>query len=220
MPEDDKNVVDAIQPENSSFFEKLFKVDQDIVQRVKLINVDPNETGFDRIRESWDCFHKGKPSLEIEMIVNAFSIAAMTGFAIGGLTGKDQTFKNYVRKFNDNVYRGQFQANRSISDHMYLDFFKLGSRYALRSGLFSATFITPLILMATYRNDIYYRDGALSGLVTATLWKAHLGTRALLVNGVVGSLFGLTFSFLTRICMNLLDTSVHEMRHYHKKLDF
>lgn len=217
MATESEKMPDASEEKKSrSIFDNPLSVNWDIVQKVKETSDDPNETGFDRVRKSWNNFVNGRKSIEFETIMDTMWLGVICGFGVGGFSNRHQAMDSYRRKFNENVYRGQYHANRMLADHMYITFAKQGFQYAVRSGLFTATFMAPFILLATYRNDLYYRDGIISGILCGSSWKAHLGLRAIAVNAGVGALFGLALTGIVRASMTAMGTTFREMRLYHQ----
>ncbi|OTF78794.1 RPII140-upstream gene protein-like protein [Euroglyphus maynei] len=182
------------------------------------VPIDPNETGWDRIRKSWQSFNRGEDNIEFHIISNAMSMGALSGFVFGAFTRNRQVFESFVQKHNANVFRGQHEANRRLTDTIYLELFYRSTKHAIRYGLFAGTFVGSLTLAATYRNDLYYRDCAFAGAVTGVIWKAHLGLRATIVNAILGCFFGLSFTAITRLFMKLSGTSIRQMR-YIKQID-
>lgn len=182
------------------------------------VPIDPNETGWDRIRKSWQSFNRGEDNVEFKIISNAISMGGITGLVLGAMIQNREVFQSFVQKHNTNVFRGKYEANRLLTDTMYVELFMRSTKHGIRYGLFAGTFVGSLTLAACYRNDLYYRDCALAGAVTGIIWKAHLGLRATIVNATLGSLFGLSFAAITRLFMKLSGTSIRQMR-YAQQLD-
>nr|XP_046919518.1 uncharacterized protein LOC124499621 [Dermatophagoides farinae] len=177
------------------------------------VPIDPNETGWQRIKKSWQSFNRGESNVEFQIITNAISMGAFSGFVLGAITQNRQVFQSFVQKHNANVFRGKHQANRQLTDTIYIELFTRSTKHAIRYGLFAGTFVGSLVMAATYRNDLYYPDCAMAGAMTGVIWKAHLGLRATIVNATLGCIFGLSFAAIMRLSMKLSGTSIRQMRY-------
>lgn len=179
------------------------------------IPVKPNETGLDRIKESWKLFAEGRTSPEFSITLNSMSGAGLIGFLVCGLTSHNETHKMHIRQFNDNIFKGQYEANRRLTDTMYLNLFRNGIKGGVRYALFTGMFVGSLTLSATYNNDVRYIPCALASSAVAGIWKANLGLKAVMVSSTAGALFGLAFAAFTRGAIMLTGTSIPEMRYYY-----
>lgn len=197
---------------------RYLDVDPSTLELAKSLREDPNETGVDRVKAAWRAYIEGEDSLEIRILTNSMMLSGMSGFILGGIIDSKTSMQNYARKHNANIFYGQYRANRHLADRMYIEFAQRGVRQGIKWSLFSGLFVGFLSTSATYRNDIYFSDCALGGALTGVIYRVQLGPRAMLVNGVVGSIFGLTFAALMKLGMKLGNTSIKEMRFYHKAL--
>ena len=200
-----------------AYLKSLWETDNNNIAYIKSINIDDqNETGLDRLKQVWNRFHFGERTIEGQIISNSFMFGGMIGFIMGGIIDSDQRLEGHIRKYNTNIYKGKLQANRQLSDRMYVDFMKYGAKLGLKYSLFSGLFTGSIILTSTYRNDIYFSDWALSGALSTALYKVQLGPRAMVVGGVLGSIFGLTFAGIIKLYMKIFDTNYREFRYYNK----
>ena len=199
-------------------FRNWLDVNPDLLELARSIPVDPNETGLDRLKESWRRYIQGDACIEFHMVINTVGMAAMTGFIFGGISDIRPAMQDFTRKHNANIFYGNYRANRMLADTIYVEFFRRGIGQAIKYSLFSGLFVGMLAASATYRNDIYFSDCALGGALTGAVWKVQLGPRAMLVNGVVGSIFGLCFASIMKLTMKLGNTSIREMRFYHNAI--
>lgn len=174
---------------------------------------DPNETGVDRLVNAWYSFNRGEKSFESLVISNGIAYSALFGLLFGGMLSNRQVYQSFIEKHNSNVFHGHREANRLLNDMMYLEFFRMGIKSAIRYGLFCGTMIGGLTLVSTYRNDIYFRDCMLSSSLTGAICRAHLGPRAMLLTATLGALFGGTFAAIMKLYLKLNGTTFKELRY-------
>lgn len=219
-PKDPNDIDEKTKWTFRNFFRSPFKrfldVDPETVQLVKTIPVDPNETGWDRLKQSYLCYMNGDDSVEYRMVANTVAMSGALGFMAGGYVFSTTKLQNYSRQYNANVFQGQYRANRHLADTMHIEFFKGGIKMGAKMAIFSGLFMAPLVVSTTYRNDINYLDCALCGALTGAMYRVKMGPQATLVTAVVGSLFGLTFAGVMRLALKVSGTSIHEMRHYNR----
>ncbi|KAH9395741.1 Complex I assembly factor timmdc1, mitochondrial [Tyrophagus putrescentiae] len=197
-------------------FKRFLEVDHEMIERVKTIPVDPNETGWDRLKNAYLCYINGDDAVEYRIVANTVAMSSVMGFLVGGYSFSTTKLQNYARQYNANVFHGQYRANRHLADTMHVEFFRGGIKMGVRMAIFTGLFMAPLVTSITYRNDVHYLDCALTGAFTGAMYRAKMGPRASLVTAVVGSLFGFTFAGLMRLALKISGTSIHEMRHYNR----
>ena len=196
---------------------------QYLINRKKVDKKDENyenkfikegETGWDRVKLMYTEWVNGEDNPEVRFIMSGLGWGLIIGGVYGGIVSNRQSTEDFIRRHNEYVFRGQFEAKRKIGDTMYLNLvargFKWGWRVCLFSGLFTGLTTTAI----AYRNDIYLTDCMLAGGLLCGLWKIKLGLRAMAVSGVVGSLFGAILGSSFKLLLWTFNTTVPEYRHW------
>ncbi|KAF7493697.1 Complex I assembly factor TIMMDC1 [Sarcoptes scabiei] len=197
-----------------STLQQIFNSNQSIISAP--IPENPDETGLDRLKDVWKAFNSGEKCFESRIISNAFAMGGIAGICIGALIKNREMFARYIQEHNTMVFEGKYRAKRQMVDRMYIELTKRSIRYGIHFSLFSGMFVTSLTLSTAYRNDIYLRDCAMSGLIFGMIWRAHLGSRAALVTGFLGAIFGFTFGGITKMMLSLAGTSIKDLRNLSK----
>ncbi|KAI2803764.1 hypothetical protein RDWZM_001891 [Blomia tropicalis] len=195
-----------------------FEPNTEALELAKSMQNDPNETGIDRLKQTWISYLNGEDTIELHIVTNAASMAGMFGFVFGGLLDSRATFNEYIRRYNTNIYQGQFKANRTLADTMYIQFFKRGIKSGTKYFLFTGLFVGTLSASITYHNDVHFIDCGLCGAFSGMAWRGYLGPRAALVNGITGFIFGTTFAGIMKLIMKTSNTSIQEMRFYRRAI--
>lgn len=172
------------------------------------------ETGWDRIKLMWTEWANGEENPEVRFIMSSMGWSAMVGAAIGGTLGNKSAVSDFIRRHNEYVFRGEFEAKRRITDTMFIQFFKAGFRLSWRLAFFTGLLTGLTTTAIVYRNDVYYSDCMTAGALACAFWKMKLGLRAMAVSAVVGSVLGFIFAGSIHLAMWTFNTNVPEYRHW------
>jgi hypothetical protein len=176
--------------------------------------IKEGETGWDRIKLMWTEWANGEDNAEVRFIMSSMGWSGIVGAVIGGTLGNKSAVSDFIRRHNEYVFRGKFEAKRRITDTMFLQFFKAGLRLSWRLAFFTGLLTGLTTTAIVYRNDVYYSDCMTAGALVCAFWKIKLGLRAMTVSAVVGSVLGLLFAGSVRLAMWTFNTNVPEYRHW------
>lgn len=189
---------------------KLDKNDPNYMQQFE----KPGETGADRIRLMLSEYFNGEDNPEMNFIVQSGFWGFLVGGLYGGIVSNQTALFDFMRRHNEYVFRGDIEGKRKIRDTMYIQFCRQGFRWAWRVGLFTATLTGLTTSLIAYRNDVHLTDCMLAGALVCSFWKAKLGLRAMVVSGLLGSVFGTFFGGSVKLMLWTFNTSVPEYRHW------
>jgi hypothetical protein len=173
-----------------------------------------DETGWDRLKLMWTEWANGEDNPEVRFIMSSMGWAAIVGAGIGGTLGNKSAVSDFIRRHNEYVFRGEFEAKRRITDTMFIQFFKAGFRLSWRLAFFTGLLTGLTTTAIVYRNNVYYSDCMTAGALVCAFWKMKLGLRAMAVSAVVGSVLGFLFAGSIRLAMWTFNTNVPEYRHW------
>jgi hypothetical protein len=214
-------------PEKSSIVPQEPKATASMSEKERqLLKYTPEgETGWDRIKQMWTDFRKESYfSGDFEMIQTTFVYGLIGGSVVGSTLGMRKSMSDFVRRFNEHQWEGQFMAGRKLRDYIVLQMIRNGFKLGWRCAVFSGMFTTLMVHSFAYRNYCSTIDFGASGALVAGLWKLKLGLRAAFVAGLVGGLLGVSASGMVKLGLWLNDTTIPELRHwtngYHERRVF
>ena len=176
--------------------------------------IKEGETGLDRVKLMFSEYFNGEDNPEMRFIMHSFGYGLLGGALYGGIIGNRTAVEDFMRRHNEYVFRGDFEAKRKIRDSMWLQFVRAGGRWSWRVALFSGTLSALTTTAIAYRNDVYISDCVISGALICSLWKMKLGLRAMAVSGVLGSVFGAIFGASLKLMLWTFNTTVPEYRYW------
>lgn len=150
----------------------------------------PGEIGFAKVKKVFEEQENGRPTPELQSIMNTAGAGIFVGLLMGGVLKTRDVKENFIKENQGTKFYNEFDAKRQLQNKLFVEFLKGGAPFAMKLGLFSLIFGGVTTCYGAYTGQIKVRNYVLGGLTAGMIFRINMGIRGMLSGGFLGSMLG------------------------------
>ncbi|XP_041976650.1 RPII140-upstream gene protein [Aricia agestis] len=170
------------------------------------------KTGWERVKDMFKKNEFDEPSKELHTIGQATTFGLFLGAMFGGVVKSRHAYITFIENNQATIFHSTKEAQKKLQDQVTLSFAKGAYHWGWRLGLFSGMFSFIATSISVYRDDSTIVEYVIAGAMTGALYKANLGTAAMLVGGLLGGVLSTVGGLVILGLLKISGLSMAEIR--------
>lgn len=192
----DKLFSEMMEPKKSSDHD-IIAIEARVEKLDKFYSNRSESSWRDRLEVMWSADQFGVWSPELSLVKEATELCFFAGVCYGAYQETAKVYRIFMDQNKYTMFQHPREAQRALQERLVLAMIQGGWRSGWRLGLLAFTFTSVTQSLVVMRNYINPLDYAIGGVVMGSVYRVHMGPKAMVGAGIAGALLGFQGGILT-----------------------